>query len=35
MHVCICFCVSVSLLRQLPEEKLAKIVDCLEVVSLF
>lgn len=27
------FFISVSLLRGLPEEKLAKIVDCLEVVS--
>ena len=30
----ICFPVSVSLLRDLPEEKLAKIVDCLEIVSM-
>lgn len=29
-----CFSVSVSLLRGLPEEKLAKVVDCLEVVSI-
>lgn len=34
MNVCTCFSVSVSLLRGLPEEKLAKVVDCLEVVSI-
>lgn len=27
------FCISVSLLANLPEDKLSKIVDCLEVVS--
>lgn len=30
---CYIFFFSVSLLKDLPEEKLAKIIDCLEVVS--
>lgn len=32
-HLCFVFPVSVSLLANLPEDKLSKIVDCLEVVS--
>ena len=32
-HLCFLFSVSVSLLANLPEDKLSKIVDCLEVVS--
>lgn len=32
-HLCFYFPVSVSLLANLPEDKLSKIVDCLEVVS--
>lgn len=32
-HLCFVFYVSVSLLANLPEDKLSKIVDCLEVVS--
>lgn len=32
-HLCFVYSVSVSLLANLPEDKLSKIVDCLEVVS--
>lgn len=32
-HLCFVFSASVSLLANLPEDKLSKIVDCLEVVS--
>lgn len=32
-HLFFVFSVSVSLLANLPEDKLSKIVDCLEVVS--